>query len=219
MRGFHYPGKCLMTIPLIASAVAIPPVSSAASIFNFDSDTASTITPFTDTNNGLSASFGGQAAVCDVTGLFQSLTGQVLIQDYCVAGESGAISISFGPTNVSSISFNFATAGGADTDTLTVFEGTTFVGSSTFSSTVPSGGFNGEGIASFTGLFNNIAFASNKNDVLAIDNVTVTSAAAPEPASIALLTAGLGLVCLARRRASRPDPMAALREERSAVTG
>jgi len=187
----------LILIPALAAVVANPRVASAASIYNFDSDTPGTVTPFVDTNNGLAATFGGGAAVCDVTGFFDTLSGNALIQNLCVAEGSGPLSIAFG-SDVSSISFDFATAGGANTDTLTAFEGMTTVGSATFSSTVPGGGFDGEGFASLSGVFNSITFSSNTGDLLAIDNVNAT--ATPEPSTLTLLIAPLGLASLVLRR-------------------
>lgn len=187
------PGVFLM----IAGAVAIPQIASA-SIFNFDSDTVNTTTPFADVNNGLTATFGGQAAVCNVSGYFLSLTGNALIQDLCVGSESGPLSINFGSTTLSYITFDFATAGGADTDTFTALENGNVVGSSIFSSSVPAGSplGNGEGVVVFAGGFNSITFTSNTGDVLAIDNINTT----PEPATLALLIPSLGLLGLMLRR-------------------
>ena len=186
--------RCPVLCLAIAAAFANPRVASA-SVFTFDSDTAGTVTPFVDTNNGLAATFGGQAAVCNVSGFFVSLTGNALIQNLCVTGESGALSIGFS-TDIFAITFDFATASGAASATLTAFEGATLVGSSVFTSTIPAGGFNGEGVASFNGVFNNITFSSS--DVLAIDNVSDV----PEPATSTLLLAPLALMILVTRRRS-----------------
>lgn len=179
---------------LIAAALASPRVASA-SVFTFDSDTLNTVTPFADMDNGVTATFGGQAAVCNVSGFFETLSGNALIQDLCVGTQSGPLSISFS-TNLNYISFNFATAGGADTETLTALENGNIVGSSLVSTAIPLGGFDGEGFASFNGVFNSITLTSNSGDVLAIDNVNTT----PEPATIALLVPSLGFLGLMLRR-------------------
>jgi hypothetical protein len=186
--------RCPGVFLMIAAAIATPRVASA-SVFTFDSDTLSTVTPFADTNNGLTATFGGQAAVCNVAGIFVTLTGNALIQDLCVGGESGPLSISFS-ADVAYIALNYATSGGPDTDTLTALENGNIVGSSVFATTVPGGGFNGEGVASFSGVFNSITLTSNTGDILAIDNVNTT----PEPATIALLLPSLGFLGLMLRR-------------------
>lgn len=178
--------------------------ATADSIFTFETNSSGTTAPFTDTVGGLSATFTGQASVCNITGLgFVTLSGNALIQDFCVTGQSGALSISFS-ANLSSISLDFATAGGAGTLTLNAFENGAAAGTSTFSSSVPSGGFDGEGLASFSGLFNSLTLTSS--DLLALDNVDAalpsTTTGTPEPNSIK--AAGLGvaflLLLLYRRR-------------------
>jgi hypothetical protein len=186
--------SCPGVFLILAAAVAIPRVASA-SVFTFDSDAVNTATPFADVSGGLTATFGGQAAVCEVTGLFQSLSGNALIQDLCVGGESGPISISFS-SDINGITFNFATALGADTDTLTALENGNIVGSAVFNSIAPFGFPNGEGVATLNGVFNSITFTSNTNDVVAIDNVN----AIPEPSTIALLIPSLGFLGLMMRR-------------------
>ncbi|MFL6464090.1 MAG: PEP-CTERM sorting domain-containing protein [Bryobacteraceae bacterium] len=174
----------------------------ADAIFNFESTAQNTHTPFTDTVNGLSATFSGSASVCPSDGLFQSLSGNVLIQGLIPCGlstESGPLPISFS-SDLTGISFNFGTAGGTGTLTLTAFANATSVGTATFTSTLPSGRFNGEGIASFSGTFNRLTLTSS--NLLALDNInaSTSTAAVPEPASFATIAAGIGLLAAFVRR-------------------
>ena len=174
-------------------------IVQADALFDFEANAVNTATPFTDTVNGLSATFGGQASVCDSGGLFQSLSGNVLIQNLCgPPTESGPLSLSFS-ANLTGIMFNFATAGGTGTVTLAAFENATAVGSVNFTSTVPSGFLNGEGVASFSGTFNRLTLTGNS--LLAMDNVNArTTALVPEPTALATVLAGMGLLATFARK-------------------
>jgi hypothetical protein len=191
-------------VSYVALTVFGASLATADSIFTFETNSQGQTGPFTDTVGGLSATFTGQASVCNITGLgFVMLSGNALIQDFCVAGQSGPLSVSFSG-NLSSISLDFATAGGAGTLTLNAFENGAAAGTSTFSSSVPPAGFDGEGLASFSGLFNSLTLTSS--DVLALDNVDAalasTTTGTPEPSSIgaAGLGAGFLLLLVYRRR-------------------
>ncbi len=190
-----------LSLPLTLLLASSVPVYADA-IFTFDDVTAGSITPFTSTANGLSASFSGPASVCDVSGAnFSGLSGNAVIQDFCNPPQLGAVSISFS-SNVSSVSFNFATAfSPSGSLTLEAFENSTSVGTSVFTSSVPPGNFpNGEGVASFSGLFNNVVLTPSS--ILAVDNLSATTAAVstPEPASFWSLLAGLSISALFLRR-------------------
>ena len=174
--------------------------AKADAIFNFEADALGTRAPFTDAVNGLSATFGGLASVCDSTGLFQSLSGRVLIQNLCGSSESGPLTISFSST-LTGISFNFANAGGTSTLTLAAFENTTPVGTATFTSTLPPGRFNGEGLANFSGTFNRLTLTSGA--LLALDNINASTTAVPEPTSFATIAAGLTLLAAFARKRKR----------------
>ena len=176
--------------------------AQADAVFDFEANAPNTAAPFTDTVNGVSATFGGQASVCDSLGLFQSLSGNVLIQGFCgPATESGPLLLSFS-ADLTGIAFHFATGGGPNTVTLAAFENTTGVGSVNFPSTVPAGLLNGEGMARFAGTFNRLTLTGNT--LLALDNVNAqTAAPVPEPSTLAFVAVGLGvLTVLARRRKS-----------------
>jgi hypothetical protein len=174
----------------------------ADAIFDFEANAPNTSTPFTNTVNGLSATFSGQTSVCDPRALgfsFQSLSGNVLVQSLCVAGQSGPLTISFS-SDLTGISFNFATAQSAGTLALAAFENAASVGTASFTATLPSGRSNGEGIASFSGTFNRLTLTSG--NLLALDNInaSTSTAAVPEPASLATVASGIGLLAAFVRR-------------------
>jgi len=161
----------------------------AGTIFDFESNTVPTSTTFTDTVGSLIATFAGPATVCASGGLFASLTGNVLIQSFCAPNNVGPLTISFN-SNITSLSLDFATSGGPASLSLAAFENGTPVGTNNSVSSDPLGYFDGEGVASFTGLFNSVTLTSS--DFIAIDNVSVS--AVPEPASTGMLLAALALL-------------------------
>jgi PEP-CTERM motif len=183
-----------------AMAALLVPAAARAVVFDFESNAQNTTTPFTDTIGGLSATFTGSASVCSSTGFFATLSGNVLIQSLCGSTtEAGPLDVSFS-SDLSGASFDFATAGGSSMVTLQAFENATLVSSATLTSTIPSGFFNGEGVASATGMFNRLLVTGST--VLALDNIDATpqSSQVPEPASLALFGAGLAGAGLMWRR-------------------
>jgi hypothetical protein len=108
---------------------------------------------------------------------------------------------------LSGISLNFAlnTANAATLFTLQAFSGGiggTLVGSTALAGIIPGGGFSfPEGVIGFSGaVFDTVRLSTTSQD-FAIDNVSFTPAAVPEPASILLLgTGALGLIAKLRRR-------------------
>jgi hypothetical protein len=183
--------------------------ANATTQFNFDNDNLGTSTNFTDTVNGLSASFSSSADPGGFTvmpSFFDTLTGNVL-GDPGPAFEDGlALDISFSKT-LSALSLDFATAdfGSPSLFTLVAFENGTQVGSASATGTVPDGFYFPEGEISFSGAtFNSIELSTAAPD-FAIDNINANIAApTPEPSSLLLLGTGLlALGLLARRASSR----------------
>lgn len=178
---------------LLAAAAS---TAQAATVFTFDNDAVGTNTQFTDTVNGISATFSSPV---DPGGfqiqptLFQALTGNVL-------GDPGSSFINGIPLTITfsseltAIAAVFATAdfGTASPFTLTAFRGNTQVGTVTQTGFFPAGFTFPEGEIAFSGpAFDTVVFSSTAPD-FAVDQIAV--AQAPEPALYGLV--GLALVTL-----------------------
>jgi hypothetical protein len=183
-------------------AVALLPAAAQATLFDFENIAAGTPFPFSDTVNSLTANFSGQASVCNTGGIFVTLMGNTSIQQFCNnpanGDQTGPLHISFS-SDLSSVSFNFATVGGNSTLAVEALENGTPVSTSSFSASIPPGQLVDEGFASVFGTFNMLVLTGGGGALLAIDNIN-TRALAPEPASLALLGMGLASLVLIRLR-------------------
>lgn len=194
----------------IILAMALPCAAvNAASIFNFDGDSLGRSTTFTDTSNGISATFSSSA---DAGGFviypsfFETLTGNVLGDPGPAGKDNLSLNIDFSQ-NLSFITLNFATSDLVTPSpfTLTAYENGSAVGSTTFPGQFLPGFAFPEGEIAFAGpAFNRVVLSSTALD-FAVDNIQV--AAAPEPGTLALLGAGLiGIgIPACRRRRNRRD--------------
>ncbi len=190
---------------LLFAAFAVCAAANAAAIFNFDTDNSGTSTTFTDTSDGLSATFSSSADpggfVLDETNFFDTLTGNVLGDPGPAGQDNLALDINFSQ-DLSAITLDFATA---DFDTpspftLTAYENSTLVGSNTLTGQFLSGFVFPEGEISFGGAaFNSVVLSSTATD-FAVDNVQAAPSAAPEPGTMALLGAGLIVAGMPRMR-------------------
>ncbi len=168
----------------------------ASTIFNFDNDAMGTATGFTDTVNGLSASFSSSAdpgGFVIYQSIFNTLTGNVLGDPGPAQMDNLSLDVNFS-SNLATVSLDFATSdfGTASPLTVTAYENSTLVGSVQSTGSFISGFDFPEGQVSFSGTpFNQIVISSTATD-FAVDNISAT--AAPEPAVPALF--GLGLLLL-----------------------
>jgi hypothetical protein len=191
-----------------AIAIGFCATTHAATIFNFDTDNQGTATTFTDTVNGISATFSSPSDPGGFSvqpSFFETLTGNVLGGP--LFQNNVALDITFN-ANLSAISLLFATAdfNTASPFTLAAYEGNVLVGSNTLPGMFLPGFTFPEGEIAFSGANFNSVVLSTTAPNFAIDNVQVAAGAAatPEPRSAWLL--GLGMVALAapamRRRKS-----------------
>ena len=171
----------------LVNSVTLP---AAQAVFNFDNDAVSTQTTFTDTSNGLSATFSTPADTASAGGFMimhsflSSLTGNILFEPGS-SGQSGLpLAIVFS-SPLSSISMSFATnspSGGVPFK-LDAFNGSTLVGTISATGTIPPGGFTyPEGVISFSGAtFDNVVLSVAPSDApdFAIDNITATFMSGP----------------------------------------
>lgn len=190
-------------LPVLALFAVSSPALRADATFNFETNTVGTTTPFTDTNNGVSATFSsssdpGGFLVIGVS-TFDTLTGKVLIDN---PSTNRTLAIQFSSLQ-SAISLDFATdsPGGVLFD-LDAFDGGTQVGSVTAIGSIPLGFTFPEGIISFSGAeFDSVVLSAPTAPAFAIDNVTVTGV--PEPTSLPVSVLALGVLALVWRRPVR----------------
>lgn len=195
-----------------ATAVALP-ASAQSTTFNFDADTLGKSTAFTDTNNGLAATFSstaGPGAFAVGQSFFSNQSGNDLGS---VVGANGSpLDIAFSKS-LTSFSVNFGLNGATNsTFTLTAFSGGlngTQVGTKTATGTIPGGIFLfPEGSLSFasTSPFDTVELTSTALNIF-VDNIAV-SAPVPEASTtvslgLLLALAASGLAWSARRRTAR----------------
>ncbi len=181
---------------LILTACTACAAASASTVFNFDGDNLGTATTFTDTVNGVSATFSSSAdpgGFVIYPSIYETLTGNVLGDPGPANANNLSLSIAFNG-NLNAVTFDFATSdfGTASPLTLQAFEGNTLVGSATQTGQFLPGFSFPEGEIAFDGTnFNKLVVSSTATD-FAIDNVAVI-ASAPEPSVLGLLA--IGLLC------------------------
>jgi len=204
----------IIGVMLLAGSAA---VVRADSIFNFDDLPLNTVTTFTETNNGVTATFNSSIAgtfdvETDPTGIG---SGQRLIQTDTSLANNIQLTVSFGGQQFQSATLPFAILGPVAQNpqlTLQALLGGTPIGAITTATTTDLGNlpaYSG-GFLSFNpgATFDSFVLTSSING-FAIDDLTVSPAAVsgvPEPASVALLLFGmagmLGFVRLRQQRAA-----------------
>jgi hypothetical protein len=200
---FNHFTKLFLPAVLLCAAANASPI-----VFNFDSDSLGTSTTFTDTVNGLSATFSSSA---DPGGfvvyptMFETLTGNVLGDPGPAFQDNLSLNIAFSQ-NLGAIVLDFATSDFVTPSpfTLTAFENSVLVGSTTSNGQFLPGFDFPEGEIAFEGQAFNQAVLSSPAQDFAVDNINVV--ATPEPGTLALLGLGLtiaGIPAFRRRKAGR----------------
>ena len=204
---------CLAALILTGAALAASPANAQTATFNFDADAVGTATTFTDTNNGISATFtspgvpAGFIVIPIPPAFFSTLSGNALTDPGPLNVNNIPLDILFSAP-LKSFSLNYATAG-VSPFVANFYKGGlggTLVGSSTTTSAIPMGKFIPEGALSFTttSSFDTVTLNATAASDFIVDNIVVTGAPVPEASTTAsfglLLALGLGGVVVAGRR-------------------
>lgn len=195
--------------PLRSLALALALVTGPATLgaqtpasWSFDDLAPGTVTPFSQTKNGVTANFSAAVGPANAFGVggtfFQILTGNVLFSNNFGSNDLG---IQFSSA-VDSLDVRFALN---TQNTGTAFTVQTFLGLNPVATLnafgfLASSGFVEGFFATQVGpAFDRVVISSVAPD-LAIDFLNIRTAAVPEPATAALLLIGLGAVGAAQRR-------------------
>jgi hypothetical protein len=204
----------ILTFVFVAGSAA---VARADSIFNFDDLALGTQAPFTETNNGVTATFTTSLPntfdiETDPAGIG---SGQRLIQIDTATADNVSLTVTFGGQQFQSVSLPFAILGTTAANpapqlTLQALLNGTAIGSISAPTTtnLPDvDAFYSTGSLSFSpgAAFDSLVLTASRNG-FAIDDLSVSTSAVsgvPEPASIALLMFGMaGMLMFMRRRQS-----------------
>jgi hypothetical protein len=193
---------------LFCPLVLLCAAANASAIFNFDGDAPGTSTTFTDTVNGISATFFSSADPGGFTvypSMFETLNGNVLGDPGPAFMDNLTLGVDFSQ-DLAAITLDFATSDFITPSplTITAYENGALVGSATSTGQFLPGFDFPEGEITFAGgFFNQLVISSTATD-FAVDNLNVI--AAPEPGTFALLGASLllsGIPAIRRRNAAR----------------
>jgi hypothetical protein len=199
---FNKSAKLLCPLALLCAA------ANASTVFNFDGDAPGTSTAFTDTVNGISATFSSSAdpgGFVVYPSMFETLTGNVLGDPGPAFQDNLTLAVDFSQ-GLAAITLDFATSDFITPSplTITAYENGVLVGSATSTGQFLAGFNFPEGEIAFGGgIFNQLFISSTATD-FAVDNLNVV--AAPEPGTFALLGAALllsGIPAIRRRKAAR----------------
>ena len=193
----------------LLAAGALCGAAQASTLFNFDNDSLGTSTNFTNTVNGLSATFSSAAdpgGFVVYASMFETLTGNVLGDPGPTGMDNLALTVNFSQ-NLSAVTLDFATSDFSTPSplTLTAYENSNLVGLTSATGQFLSGFSFPEGEITLAGAaFDQVVISSTATD-FAVDNINVI--AAPEAAEFALFALGLlalGAPAIRRRRNPLP---------------
>ena len=191
------------TLKLVLAACALAAAANASTVFTFDNDSLGTSTNFTDTVDGVSATFSSPritGGFVVYSSMFETLTGNVLGDPGPAEWVGLSLDIAFSH-ELSAVTFDFATSDFSTPSplTLTAYQNSQLVGSAQATGQFLDGFVFPEGEIAFEGSpFNNIVISSTATD-FAVDNIAV--AAAPEPGLFPLLALGFALIAFGSLRA------------------
>lgn len=189
---------------LLLSMALLSFAAPAATIFDFEGDSQGTSTTFTDTVNGLSATFSSSAdpgGFVVYPSIFETLTGNVLGDPGPTSVNNLALNVNFSG-NLSAITLDFATSDfiTPSSFTITAYENSKKVGSASSKGQFLTGFSFPEAEIAFAGAaFNKVVITSKATD-FAVDNIAVAPSTAPEPGTFALLGGGLCLSAMVAMR-------------------
>ena len=198
------------TLKLLFAVSTLCAGANASTVFNFDKDSLGTASGFTDTSNGLSATFSSAAdpgGFVVYSSFFETLTGNVLGDPGPAGADNLALNVSFSGF-LSAVTLNFATSdfGAPSSLTLSAYQNGKLVGSNSSKGQFLPGFTFPEGEIAFSGAaFNKIVISSQATD-FAVDNITVSPT--PEPAAFYLTALGLlalGIPSLRSKIGQTPD--------------
>jgi hypothetical protein len=178
---------------LLSVAGLMAGMANAATVFNFDQDSLGTSTTFTDTVNGLSATFSSASdpgGFVIYSSMFETLTGNVLGDPGPAGQDNLALNIGFSG-ELDAVVLDFATSDFTTPSplTLSAYQNSQLVGSTTSTGMFLDGFTFPEGEIAFDGAaFDAITISSAATD-FAVDNITVNEA--PEPGPFSMAAAGL----------------------------
>ncbi len=187
------------------SPPVVPPVPSITGTFDFEGNTVGQRTAFTDTSNGINATFSSALdryrdgyIVLNDTSIFNTLNGKYLIYQGSTFSPRLPLSVAFDHTlGTVSVSYAFSDPG---TFTIQELLNGQIVGTATAAGTLQNGVYQGK---LFTGgvVFDSLSLSSTASN-LAIDNLTVSTV--PEVSTTVslglLLSLGLSSLLLHTRR-------------------